>query len=156
MNEFKSNSPSFSSFRSFMDHYAFEENVANEIDKVLARKKLLFFFTYKDKGVTKLYGTDDSNRMVYAMWKNPNKTDLNTGIESFQAFDLPELFKNMQDQENEKIRLFNKKDLPKIEVITDKDEVLKKISKIMTNKDFDMDKKKANMDDELIQDKDDE
>ena len=159
MSEFKTNYPSFSSFRSLMelwDNYVFEENVANEIDKVLTRKKLLFFFNYKDKGVTKLYGTDDNNRMVYAMWKNPNKSDLNSGIESFKAYDLAELFQNIQDQDNEKIRLFNKKDLPKIKIITDKDDILKKLSKFMTNKNYNMDKKKANTDDKAIEDEDNE
>ena len=81
---------------------------------------------------------------------------MNSGIESFQEYDLDELFQNIQDQDNEKIRLFNKKDLPKIKIITDKDDILKKLSKFMTNKNYNMDKKKANTDDKAIEDEDNE
>lgn len=149
-------SPAFSSFRKFMDlrnNCAFQENVSNEIEKVLANKKILFFFKHKDKAGTKLFGTDDSNRMIYAMWKNPSKSDPDTAIESFQAYDLEGIFQNKHDSENERIRLFNKKDLPKISVVTDKDEVLDLLSKKTTGDTFQVKKQPVSKGVQIIKDK---
>jgi len=156
MSETNNKSLGFSSFRTLMDlwdNYVFEENVANEIDKVLNNKKILFFFNFKDKDGIKLFGTDDSNRMVYAMWKNPSKNDPSPAIESFQAFDLHALLKNKENQEGEKIRLFNKKDLNKITVITDRDEVLEKLSKNVADKDFEVEKNPIDKSIKVLKDK---
>lgn len=156
MSETNNKSLGFSSFRTLLDlwdNYVLEENVANEIEKILNGKKILFFFKFKDKGESKLYGTDDNNRIVYATWKNPTKSDISSPVESFQAYDLKALFNSKNSEEGEKIRLFNKKDLPKISTITDRDEIVADLAKHMTGKDFSMPSKTVSKSMQIIKDK---
>lgn len=134
MNETNKNSLGFSSFRAWMDlwdDYVFSEAAANDIEKILNTKQLLFFFKIKNEN--KMFGADENARLAFARMKNPDD-DLTDTNGSFQAYDLKILFENLKKTDDlQTIKIFNKKDLNKIKVI-DQSEVVDELSKIISNK----------------------
>jgi len=127
----------FSNFRELMDlwdDYVFNETVENELEKFLDHKQLVMFFLYPDiknkngKG-KKLYGTTEDGRLSFAKMKSPSPDDPPRSDDNFQAFDLETLITKSDEPEDlQRIKIFNKKDLNKIKIVS-KDFVVKKLSK---------------------------
>jgi hypothetical protein len=131
----KKYSVGFSEFRNLMDlwdNYVLKESTENEIEKFLTNKQILMFFKYpvdkngnlnkNDKNFIKpkLYGATEENRLSFAKIKHPNPEDLEPAIETFSGIDLKALMDGGEgeDDDFEKIKIFNKKDMKKIKVIS--------------------------------------
>ena len=89
----------------------------------------------------KLYGATEENRLAFAKIKHPNPEDLEPVIETFSGIDLKALMDGREGDE-EKIKIFNKKDMKKIKVLSQEKAVdilskskLKKIIKPMPSTD---------------------
>lgn len=134
----------FSKFRELMDiwdNYVLQENIEHEIDKFLQHKQILMFFHYpvekknkKDKTKPKLYGATEEGRLAFARLKNPNPDDVQDYQDSFSAYDLMSLISHTTDQDDvEKIKIFNEKDLSKIKII-DKTEAVEILAKHKSEK----------------------
>jgi hypothetical protein len=129
--------PAFSSFKQFFADSWFE-NTAEEIDKLLAHKQIVMTFVYpkdpKQNEESKIYGAmEEGGRLAFARMKDP-KDPNRDATDSFQAFDLLSLLKNADQPENtQAIKIFDKSDLKKIEVITS-DKAAKLLSKKLGHK----------------------
>jgi hypothetical protein len=117
----------FSEFRNLMDmwdRHVFKESVEHEIEKFLDHKQLIMFFVFpvkkgKKSKSAKLYGATEDGRLSFAKMKHPNPDDLEEKQDSFQAFDLESLVDKSDEPEDlQRIKIFNKKDIPKIKVVS--------------------------------------
>ena len=140
------NSDNFQSFRELMDtwdQYVFVENVNDEIEKFLTHKQILMTFLYpikksnKNKKPTdkpKLYGTTEDGRLIFARMKSPNAEDPVDKEETFSAMDLQSLIQNSQDDDDvQRIKIFNKQDLKKIKIIP-LEKAIEKLTKLKAAK----------------------
>jgi len=137
----------FSQFRHLMDvwdNYVFMENVEHEITKFLDHKQLLMFFRYpegaKDDGKeAKLYGAAEDGRLGFARMKSPNPEDPEEYQDNFTAYDLKSLLNHTEDKDEvETIKIFDRKDLKKIKIIS-KDDAVAELAKDKHPKEIEVD-----------------
>ena len=134
----------FSSFRKFVSDSelnAWKESNAEDIDKFFVHKQIVMTFVYpkdSDKNQeSKIYGAmEDGGRLAFARMKDP-KDENRKAVDSFQAFDLLSMLKNAdQPEETQAIKIFSKKDLSQIKIIST-DEAARLLSKKLgKNKDI--------------------
>jgi hypothetical protein len=156
------NSLGFSKFRELMDLWdgiVLKETVENEIDKFLTHKEIVMFFIYpikkdgRDKtNAKKLYGATEDGRLTFAQMKNPNPGDPVKQNDSFQAFDLETLLAHSDEPDDiQRIKIFDKKDLKKIKVVS-QDFAVRRLAKLRLAKKIkpinDPEDKKVTIDDE--------
>ncbi len=141
------------------DGIVLKETVENEIDKFLTHKQIVMFFVYPIKrdgkenvSAKKLYGATEDGRLTFAQMKNPNPDDPVKQNDSFQAFDLETLLAHSDEPDDiQRIKIFDKKDLKKIKVVS-QDFAVKRLAKLRLAKKIkpinDPEDKKVTIDDE--------
>lgn len=90
---------------------------------ILDGSNLLFFFKCRKD----LYGAPETSRVVFAKLKDKDDEDNYPGWRKEANFTATNLFKLVDGEENQTI--FGEKDMPDIEVVSDKDKIEKELMK---------------------------
>lgn len=116
-------------FKDFFDSISKKEATENDILGFLASNGFSMYFKFHDKNTKKIhiYGATEDDRIAYSIMKNPRKEDPIDKYEYFQGVDLEAALK---EPNNMNQRPFSKSDIKNIEIIADKRNVAKELSKI--------------------------